>query len=132
MDTPVSADKWWTVKLLFESVQKPSETNEDFSGGSTEINDERLFEESIILIKASTKQQVFELAGDVAKDMEHGYVDVFGEMVKWRFRYILDVFQLNDQELLTGTEVYSRFIHAPKDLKTSELIIRYYPEKIDQ
>lgn len=123
---------WYAVKLLFESIHSgnpipiPNENDQQHYA-----NNEKLFEESIILVKAITMKQAYEIAEDLAKKSEHEYFNVYGELVKWQFVSILHSFELNDKELAPGTEIYSRFIHAKRDNNINDIIMRYYPEALD-
>jgi hypothetical protein len=117
---------WYAVKLLFESVHSGNplldKVDEHY------LANEKLFEESIILVNAIAMEQAYQIAEDLARKSEHEYSNVYGELVKWKFISILHVFELDDKELKTGTEIYSRFIHAKKENSSADIINRYYPE----
>ena len=120
---------WYTVKLLFESIHSgnpiPYKIDEHY------LANEKLFEESIILVKAITMEQAKEVAEELANKSEHDYFNAYGELVKWQFVSILHVFELNDDELTTGTEIYSRFIYAQKEDSGEDIIMCYFPEAQD-
>ncbi|MEW6426027.1 MAG: DUF4288 domain-containing protein [Bacillota bacterium] len=121
---------WYTAKLLFESIHSGNPIPNEIDQHNFANND-KLFEESIILVKAVTMKQAYEIAEELAKKSEHEYMNVYGELVKWQFVRILHAFKLNDKELTPGTEIYSRFIHAKRDNSINDIIMRYYPEALD-
>lgn len=121
---------WYAVKLLFESIHSGNPLL-DKSDEHYYDNNEKLFEESIIIVQATTTKQAYNIAQDQAKQSEHEYLNTYGQLVKWKFINILHVFELNDSELKGGVEVYSRFIHAKKEDTIRDIIMQYYPESID-
>lgn len=128
---PESQVNWYAVKVLFESVHSgkplPDKVDEHYYN-----NDEKLFEESIILVKAATIEQACTIAREQAKQSEHEYSNAYGQLVKWKLVNILHAFELNDDEIENGTEIYSRFIHAKKENNIQDIITRYYPEALDE
>ncbi|MED0670109.1 DUF4288 domain-containing protein [Aneurinibacillus aneurinilyticus] len=122
---------WYAIKILFESIHfgnpLPDKIDEHYYD-----NNKKLFEESIILIKAKTIEQAYNIAEEQAKQSEHEYLNSYGQLVRWKFVNILHAFELNDDEFKTGTEIYSRFIHAKKEDTYKDIIIQYYPEALDK
>lgn len=122
---------WYAVKVLFESIHfgnpLPDKVDEHYYD-----NNEKLFEESVILVKATTIEQAFKIAEGQAKQSEHEYLNTYNQLVKWQLVSILHAFELNDHELKNGTEIYSRFIHARKEDSVKDVITRYYPEALDK
>lgn len=121
---------WYTVKLLFESLHSGNPLPDKIDEYDSDSN-EKLFEESIILVKAMTIDQAYKIAEDQAKKSEHEYMNTYGQLVKWQFVSIVDGFEINDNEWKNGMEVYSRFIHARKEENAKDIVIRYYPEALD-
>ncbi|MCM2978645.1 DUF4288 domain-containing protein [Priestia aryabhattai] len=102
--------KWYGVKVLYKHLVSGKPTPEKIDPN---YNEHQIFEESILLIKAQSFDQAYELA---------------------EFKYIesLDAFELfEDEELASGTEVYSRFVHTSKEEKFSDFLTRYYPEVVE-
>ncbi|TCP59692.1 uncharacterized protein DUF4288 [Heliophilum fasciatum] len=118
---------WYTVKLLFESIHS-GEPIVDKIDENYYDNDEKIFEESIILIKSKDIEEAHAVAEMRAKKSEHEYLNVYGQLVKWQFIKVIDVFELDDCEVRSGIEVYSRFIHTKKEDDIHDVISRYYPE----
>ncbi|MZP30378.1 DUF4288 domain-containing protein [Heliobacterium undosum] len=121
---------WYAVKILFESIHSGT-ANLDKIDEADYDSSKKLYEESIILVEAATIKNAYEIAEEQAYRTEHEYLNTYEQLVKWRFVKLLHVFELNDNQLNSGTEVYSRFIHARKEDDIKDIINRYYPEALD-
>ncbi|EEM87411.1 MULTISPECIES: DUF4288 domain-containing protein [Bacillus] len=117
----------YAVKLLFESVHsgEPDPTKMD---GHYEENHDTLFEESIILVKASSLEEAHALSEQIAIQSEHTYVNMYDEQITWKFRKVLHVFELDDTSFETGKELYARFLHVKKNETVDTIVQTYYPE----
>lgn len=115
---------WFIVTLLYESVHegKPKQVDENYDS----LN--KTYEESHILLKAMSSEEAYIQGEKFGLENEHNYENEYGEKVYWKLVKILDCYELLDDELKMGTEVYSRFIIAPKEVGTKEVINRYFPE----
>lgn len=118
--------QWFGVKLLFESLHSGDADPHKIDEGC--FSDLKLYEETIVLIQAESLEQANSIALSNAVDMEHSYPNQYGEQVEWRFVQLIDAFELFEQSLKNGTEVYSRFILAKHSDTTEEIISRYFPE----
>ena len=118
----VSTTKWYSVKVLFESVHiKNYKTSHN-------PHDEKLFEESIFLVKAKTEEQAYDIGKEHGIKAQTEYLNYYGETVRWTFIKIIDIFELSDDNIESGTEVYSRFIFAKGNDDVDKVLERYYPE----
>lgn len=88
---------WYSARLLFMSSAK---------GGQMEIDP--LSEESIILIRADKEENARKSARKAALKMQHDYENEEGQQIAWKFVDILELQDLCEQSLDTGTEVFSR------------------------
>lgn len=117
----------YAVKLLFESVHSgepnPTKMDEDY-----EKDCDTLFEESIILVKASSLEEAHALSEQIAIQSEHTYDNMYGEQVTWTFRKLLHVFELDETPFETGKELYARFLHVKKNETVNTVVKAYYPE----
>jgi hypothetical protein len=68
----------------------------------------KLLEESVFLFK-STPSSVAAKGRQVAKQHQHSYRNVYGEMVRWKLHQVLEIVELIDQRITEGSEVYHRF-----------------------
>ncbi|WP_187273846.1 DUF4288 domain-containing protein [Paenibacillus sp. N3.4] len=75
-------------------------------------------------------EQAYKQGESTVKQSEHSYFNGYGEQVEWKFIMVLDVFELLDDVIKSGVEVYSRFIHSTKYISTDDVIQQYYPESI--
>lgn len=118
--------EWYAVKVLYKcnisGNPSPETIDENYS------NTHRTFEESIILVKAPSFEQAYEIAEKEVKWAEMDYLNPYDETVEWKFVESIDCFHLFDKKLQTGTELYSRFLRVPKDTSNKEVISHYYPE----
>ncbi|PIE95083.1 S-ribosylhomocysteinase [Bacillus fungorum] len=117
----------YAVKLLFESVHSgepdPTKIDEHY-----DKNHDILFEESIILVKASRLEAAHALGEQIAIQSEHTYDNMYDEQITWTFRKVLHVFELDDTPFETGKELYARFLHVKKDETVNAVVQKYYPE----
>ena len=88
---------WYAVSLLYKSIHIPAESKET------------LWEERILLMQAGTELEARDQAEKKARSGEHEY-DVEGGFVKWTFERIESVYLIRDEELRSGSEVFSRFL----------------------
>ncbi|WP_157829810.1 DUF4288 domain-containing protein [Bacillus sp. SN10] len=117
----------YAVKLLFESVHsaEPDLTKID---EYYEENHDTLFEESMILVKASSLEEAHALSEQIAIQSEHTYVNMYDEQITWTFRKVLHVFELDDTSFETGKELYARCLHVKKNETVDTIVQTYYPE----
>lgn len=121
--------QWFAVKLLFESVHSGEPNTEMMD---EDDSDHKLFEESIILVRATSREEAQTFGEQQANKAEHSYHNKYGEMVEWHFVRILDIFQLNDDEIQSRTEVYARFLRESPFVPAEDVISWYYPEAADE
>jgi hypothetical protein len=95
----LAANTWFSVRLLFAS---------EIQGDS---NLDRLCEESIIVVSASDEEHARQAAQAIALKMQHDYQNEGGEDVQWRFVQILEVQDLCEEKIESGTEVWSRLFY---------------------
>ncbi|WP_409175480.1 DUF4288 domain-containing protein [Brevibacillus fortis] len=119
--------RWYAVKVLFESVHSGDPLPDKSDVADTDYN-LKLFEERIILVKALNEGQANEKAEVYSKNSEDEYMNTYGVSIMVQFVRILHTFELNDDELTDGTEIYARFIHTSKENTAMDIIKHYYPE----
>ena len=69
-----------------------------------------LFEESIYLLQAEDDDDAWKKAEEKGRLSEQSYEAISGDMVTWVFDRVLSVFELFDEEVKDGTEIFSRFL----------------------
>lgn len=120
--------EWNAVKLIYEHIisgdPNPEKMDEDY------ITD-NVYEESIMLEKAHSFEHAYSIAEKKAKENEMEYINPYDEKVCYKFAEAIDCFHLFDEELETGTELYSRLISVSKDLSRDEFIDQFYPETLE-
>ncbi|MDL2417093.1 DUF4288 domain-containing protein [Bacillus tropicus] len=117
----------YAVKLLFESIHsgEPDALKID---EHYEKNHDTLFEESILLVKASSLEEAHALGEQMAIQSEHTYDNMYDEQITWTFRKLLHVFELDDTPFETGKELYARFLQVKKNETVDTVVQKYYPE----
>src|SRR5579864_6884314 len=91
---------WYGVDLLFEGCHP---------GQAPETN---LWEERIVLLDAASDDEARQQAELHGKSEEHEYTSATGELVQWRYRGLERIYAIDSTLLESGTEVFSRFLHA--------------------
>lgn len=122
--------QWYGVKVLYKYliVGKPN-GKPNIEKIDQNYEEHQIFEESILLIKAQSFDQAYEIAEKKAKECEDSYTNVYDQTVNFQLIESLDAFLLfEEDEFPSGTEVYSRFLHIPKEESLANVLSRYYPE----
>lgn len=96
---------WYGISVVFESnhVDTP--------------DDNWLCEERILLFSAENLDMALDMAVAYAKKEEHEYVSMAGSRIAWRFKEILESYEMANQPE-SGTEVLCRYL---KNETTKEL-----------
>ncbi|MDP4088477.1 MAG: DUF4288 domain-containing protein [Bacillota bacterium] len=118
--------EWYSVKLLFESALF-GEPNTDKIDDNYH-NDVKLYEECVVVVRAQSLDHAFKAAEANAKKYEMEYYNPYDQLVICKFVDFLDCFRLSEEEIKSGTEVYSRSMEMPVKEKTEEIIKAYFPE----
>lgn len=89
---------WFTASLLFEAVRE------------NESPKEALFEEKIFLIRSSTMAEAEAEVKTIGSSEEQEYVAADGYLVRWVFKGVERIHEMQSETLGSGTEIFSRFI----------------------
>lgn len=65
--------------------------------------------ETIILFRADSEEEALILANQWGKEYEDEICETNGKKTRWVYEKVLDVWELFDDEIRSGTEVYTRF-----------------------
>lgn len=121
---------WYGVKVLFKSYYSGEPNPEKVD--SHYHNRTHMYEEITYLVRAVSDEDASEQALKIAKEAEHEYFNRYDQKVHTRVVDQVDYcFELLDDQIGHGTEVFSRFLEFPKDLSDEEVIERLYPEISD-
>jgi len=74
--------------------------------------DDPLWEESIVLIEADSEADAKLEAEKLGRKDETSFTAVSGELVKWEFVRVTAVYEIADDTLKHGTELFSRFLRT--------------------
>ena len=88
---------WYAANLLFKSTHSPS-------------TDDELWEESIRLIQAESKELALKTAQFIGTNEKVAYVVKGCDEVTWEFVQVERVFEIDDEQLINGSELFSRFL----------------------
>jgi hypothetical protein len=88
---------WYAANLLFQSAHIPTESKPT------------IWEESVRLIEAQSEMEARESADRMGKAEAQTY-EVKDGIVIWKFDRVERVYRILDQELRSGSEVFSRFL----------------------
>ncbi|WP_017976524.1 DUF4288 domain-containing protein [Actinopolyspora halophila] len=68
-----------------------------------------LYEESFVLLTASSDEEASEKAREYGKQQEVSYYNENQELVTWRLKHVVEVKRIEDATFDDGSELYSRF-----------------------
>jgi len=120
--------QWYSVKLLFESlVSGPPEPN---TADKNYTDQYKMYEESIILVKAQSFNHAYKIAEKKAREAELKYENSYGGSAHHRFVEAIDCFLLLEETFSTGAELYWRILRVPKETKAQDFIDAYYPDTV--
>lgn len=121
---------WYGVKVLYENIVS-GESIKDFIDRNY-LTDIRVLEESIIVVRAQSFEHAWKIAENkFIKEAEMTYENPYGETIKHQLVDIIDTFHMFDDPGVSGTEVYSRYLHVPKDVRNEDVLKQFYPEIIE-
>ena len=123
-----SSWSWYAVKLLYESTITGEPNKEKIDDHFS--NEFKLYEERIIVIRAQSSDHAYKKADEVAVKDEMEYKNPYDQLVKSRFVNSLNCQELFDNEIKSGTEIYSRLFKVPVEEKTEKIIETYCPETV--
>lgn len=69
--------------------------------------------ETIVLFKADSEEEAMILANQWGKEYEDEIFEGDGKKTRWVYEKVLDIWELFDEDIRSGTEVYTRFWAAP-------------------
>ena len=93
---------WYSAALLFERIHP----------ARADCAKEPLWEESIILVEALNEEDARAKAKMFGENEAMSFRAICGEQVEWRFIEIMDANEIQDRDLKSGTELFSRFLDA--------------------
>ncbi len=124
-----SSWRWYAVKLLFLSTIS-GEPNKDKIDEHYE-DKFNVYEERIIVVKAQSSEHAYKKADEVAKQDEIEYYNPYDQLVSYKFVDSLNCQHLFDDEIKSGTEIYSRLFKVPVEVDTQKVIEINMPEVHD-
>lgn len=125
-----SSWRWYAVKLLLVSTIS-GEPNKDKMDEHYD-NKYKLYEERIIVVKAQSSEHAYKKADEVAKQDEMEYCNPYGQLVKCKFVDSLNCQRLFDDDIKSGTEIYSRLFKVPVEVDTEKVIETNMPEVLHE
>jgi hypothetical protein len=100
---------WYAANLLYRSIHTPIESNPT------------VWEESVRLIQAQNEAEARQEAGAIGRAEAHSY-EVEGGTVAWVFERVERLFAITDEQLRSGSEVFSRYL---RDSEVKSLLIPF-------
>ena len=88
---------WYAANLLFKSTHSQS-------------GDDELWEESIRLVDAESEDMALKKAQIIGANEKVAYLAQEGDKVTWEFVRVDRVFEISDEQLRNGAELFSRFL----------------------
>jgi Domain of unknown function (DUF4288) len=100
---------WYTANLLYRSIHTPTDSKPT------------VWEESVRLIQARNETEARQEAEVIGRAEAHGY-EVEGGTVVWVFERVERLFAITDEQLRSGSEVFSRYL---RDSEVKSLLIPF-------
>ena len=121
-----SSWEWYAVLLLFESTisgePNKDKIDENFS------DEYKMYEERIVVIRAQSPDHAYKLADLGAKKAEMTYKNPYDQTVHCRFVDSLNCQRLFDNEIKSGTEIYSRLFKELVNTELESVVNARFPE----
>ncbi|KXX66923.1 DUF4288 domain-containing protein [Flammeovirga sp. SJP92] len=117
--------KWFGVKILFKyqvsGKVKTELIDDDW------VENYRAFEESVILIRATSFDEAYQIAEEKTNGNTDSWMNKYGQVIEKIFHDSIDCFLIGDEEFEDGLEVYSNIFEINNNLSDDQLIGEYYP-----
>jgi hypothetical protein len=75
-------------------------------------DDECTWEEFVVLIEADDKEAAKWEGERIGKAGEHEYITATDELLRWVFDRVLSVYEILEDGIRSGTEIYSMFLRT--------------------
>lgn len=111
---------WYGVKIIKQLIIE-GEPDEALLDEFYEDDSEQQFEESLMLVRAQSFEHAYKIAEKKAKKDSDFYSNIYGQQVAWKLVEAVDCFLILD-ELKSGTEVYSCFHSAAREVTTEDFL----------
>lgn len=90
---------WYGVSILMRGIKKHARAS-----------DTDTWEESIRLIEADSEESAWKTAEEIGRAAEHSYQTALGNHLQWEFDGVLGVLLIDEDPLISGVEVFARFL----------------------
>ncbi|MDJ1504038.1 DUF4288 domain-containing protein [Xanthocytophaga agilis] len=117
--------KWYGVKLVYVFTIQGLPIVELID--KNYIENYRGYEESIVIIKAQSFDEAYELAEKVARKNESDHTNIYGQRVEKRYLESLDCFWIFEERIKSGMEVYSQMIDSTTQVETEDFLDTTFP-----
>jgi hypothetical protein len=119
---------WYAIKLLFESTisGEPNIDNLD----ENYSNNVKLYEEQIIVVRAQSVNHAFKQSDSIGKREEMTYSNDYDQTVQLKFIDSINCQKLFDDNITSGTEIYSVLYEKPLNTETENFIKMHIPEAV--
>lgn len=116
-----SAWNWYGVKIIKQIIVE-GEPDKALIDEFYTADDEKHFEESIVIVRAQSFDHAYKIAETNANKATVCYPNVYNQQVTWKLIKAVDCFRICD-EIKSGAEVYSSF-HSTKS-NVEDFISKY-------
>lgn len=117
--------KWFTVKIInvIDVIGSaiPELVDKHF------LENYRAYEESILLVKADSFEQAYEIAEKLAKQDQTEYINIYGQRVEKRYYEAIDCYSVGEERIKSGLEVYSTFVRSTTQVQPNEFVQTFFP-----
>ena len=93
---------WYSARLLYESIAVDSRQDH-----------EPFFEEKLIVFRCDESEDLMTRLTASLREDERAFENAAGYRIRWAFREVLEVQEVDDETIDDGTEVFFRYWHNP-------------------
>lgn len=123
-----SSWEWYAIKQLFESTISGEPNKERID--ENYCDKFKLYEERIIVVRAQSSDHAYKIANAKGKESEMEYYNPYDQFVQCKFIDSLNCQRLFDDEIMSGTEIYSRLFKVSVEEKLEKVIETACPETL--
>lgn len=116
---------FYAVKIIKQIIIEGEPDLSLIDNSFNKEEDEQLFEESIMLVRAQSTEHAYKVAEKKTTELNEPYQNAYGQQVSWKFIKAVDCYLILN-ELKSGTEVYSCLHNVSKNQTVDEILKKWF------
>lgn len=90
------------------------------------------FEESVMVVYAQSFDHAYKIAEQKAKEEKQPHTNIYDQKVLWKFIEAVDCYQIAEDKLESGTEVFSALYETEKDITAEKFLTERFGGKVSE